>query len=73
MLKALTLAVPVLALAACASTVRNQVDLMPAPDVFGDGLLNPLPEQDPMALIPYGGLLYATDRLPATGTAGDSF
>ena len=38
---------------------------MPAPDVFGDGMLNPLPEADPMELIPYGGLLYATDRLPA--------
>lgn len=73
MLKALVLAVPVLALAACASPARNQVELMPAPDVFGDGLLNLLPEEDPMDLVPYGGLLYATDRLPASGGTSEPF
>ena len=44
----------------------DQVDLMPAPDVYGDGLLNPLPEYNPLTEIPYGGILYATDRAPAT-------
>ncbi len=57
--------IALLALAACSSPVRDEIDLMPAPDVFGDGMLNPLPEEDPLDLIPYRGLLYATDRAPA--------
>ena len=55
-----------LAVAGCASTPVDQVDLMPAPDVYHDGLLNPLPETDPSKNIPYKGMLYATDRQPAT-------
>ena len=39
---------------------------MPPPDVYGDGMLDPLPEADPITLIPYGGILYATDRMPAS-------
>lgn len=49
----------------CASLPIDQVNLMPAPDVFGDGLLNPLPEVNPFTNIPYKGILYATDRQPA--------
>ena len=49
----------------CASAPIDQIDLMPAPDVYGDGLINPLPENDPIASIPYKGILYATDRRPA--------
>ena len=50
----------------CASLPIDQVNLMPAPDVFGDGLLNLLPEADPIKnIIPYKGILYATDRRPA--------
>ena len=55
-----------LALAACASDPPvDQVELMPAPDVYGDGLFNPLPEYDPLEKIPYDGMLFATDRMPA--------
>lgn len=39
---------------------------MPAPDVYGGGLLNPLPETNPFERIPYDGILFATDRSPAT-------
>jgi esterase/lipase superfamily enzyme len=49
----------------CASTPIDQIELMPAPDVYGDGLINPLPENDPIANLPYKGILYATDRRPA--------
>jgi len=52
-------------LAGCASTPVDQVELMPAPDVYGDGLLNPLPEVNPFERIPYDGILFATDRAPA--------
>ena len=51
-------ALPVVALAGCASAPIDQVELMPAPDVYGDGMLNPLPEYDPFDNIPYDGILY---------------
>jgi esterase/lipase superfamily enzyme len=53
-------------LCGCASAPVDQIDLMPAPDVYGDGLLNPLPETSPFDRIPYDGILFATDRSPAT-------
>jgi len=56
----------VLLVAGCASTPVDQIDLMPAPDVYGDGLINPLPESNPWDKFPYQGVLYATDRAPAT-------
>jgi len=54
-----------LILAGCASAPIDQIDLMPAPDVYGDGMLNPLPEYSPFDDMPYDGVLYATDRRPA--------
>ena len=53
-------------LAGCAGMPIDQIELMPAPDVYGDGMLNPLPEYSPFDEIPYNGILYATDRAPAT-------
>jgi len=46
---------------------------MPAPDVYGDGLLNPLPEYNPMDEIPYDGILYATDRRPAAAEDSEKY
>lgn len=54
-------------LGGCASAPVDQIELMPAPDVYGDGMFNPLPEQSPFDRIPYNGILFATDRAPATG------
>ena len=54
-----------LVLYGCGTLGRDEIYLMPAPDVYYDGLLDPLPEEDPMEKIPYGGVLYATDRKPA--------
>jgi len=54
-----------LMITSCSSLPIDQVDLMPAPDVYGEGLLNPLPEINPFPNIPYKGILYATDRRPA--------
>jgi esterase/lipase superfamily enzyme len=53
-------------LVGCASEPVDQINLMPAPDVYGDGLLNPLPDTNPFDRIPYDGILFATDRSPAT-------
>lgn len=50
----------------CSSLGKDELNLMPAPDVYYDGMLDPLPLEDPMEDIPYGGVLYATDRKPAT-------
>lgn len=52
-------------LAACVSPPVDQIELMPAPDVYGEDLLNPLPEEYPFDRIPYDGILFATDRSPA--------
>lgn len=70
---ALLFAATALTLAACATPVRDHVDLMPAPDVFAGGVLNPLPEEDPLDVIPYGGVLYATDRHPASPDDSESY
>jgi esterase/lipase superfamily enzyme len=53
-------------LAGCASSPVDTIELMPAPEVYGDGLLNPLPETNPLSRIPYDGILFATDRAPAS-------
>jgi len=49
-------------LSACASTPVDQLILMPAPDVFEYGDWDPFTDHDPIKNIPYGGILYATDR-----------
>lgn len=60
-----SLALASLLMSGCASNVWDEIELMPPPDVYADGMLNPLPDRDPMDLIPYQGILYATDRKPA--------
>ena len=55
----------VLALSGCASQPKNQILLMPAPDVFDQGDWDPFTDRNPIEDIPYGGILYATDREPA--------
>ena len=52
-------------LSACASKPVNELMLMPAPDVFDQGDWDPFTDRDPVKDIPYGGMLYATDREPA--------
>jgi hypothetical protein len=51
--------------AGCATVPVTEIELMPAPVVFDDGRLNPLPEEPPFERLPYDGILYATDRRPA--------
>jgi len=64
-LRSLVIIAPLI-LTGCASKPIDQINLMPAPDVYGNGLLNPLPITNPFDRIPYRGILYATDRWPAT-------
>ncbi|MEM9304506.1 MAG: alpha/beta hydrolase [Pseudomonadota bacterium] len=56
-----------LALVACASKpARNQIFLMPAPDVYEEGRLDPFIDNDPISRGSLPTILYATDRAPAT-------
>lgn len=66
----LAILVLVLVATACASPPKNQIMLMPAPDVFDQGAWDPFTDHDPIAGIPYGGILYATDREPDRGAVG---
>ena len=52
-------------LAGCSSPPVDQIDLMPAPDVYGDGLLNPLPDAGVFGARSHNGILFATDRRPS--------
>ena len=61
----LMMLVVVLLLSGCASQPKNQIMLMPAPDVFDQGDWDPFTDRNPIKDIPYGGILYATDREPA--------
>ena len=54
-------------LAACAKKPVNEIFLMPAPDVYDAGAIDPFTDTDPIKQIPYEGILYATDREPSNG------
>jgi len=58
-----------LLLAACVSAPIDQIELMPAPDVYGEGLLNPLPEQNPQVSKLHLFLLGPKPRGPLASTA----
>jgi pimeloyl-ACP methyl ester carboxylesterase len=52
-------------LTACGGTPVNQIDLMPAPEVYEEGQFDPFIDNDPIARGVEPGVLYATDRAPA--------
>jgi len=52
-------------LTACATIKLNEINLMPAPDVYEEGAVDPFTDTNPIDKIPYNGILYATDRSPA--------
>lgn len=56
-----------------AAELSRSFDLMPAPEAFDDGAINPLPDSSPIRDLPYGGVLYATDRSPATPDCGEPY
>ncbi len=62
----------VLALSACASDSLYKLNLMPAPDIYDEGSVNPFTDKHPMESMPYRGVLYATDRAPVTENTKDS-
>jgi esterase/lipase superfamily enzyme len=52
-------------LAACAGKPLNEIFLMPAPDIYDAGAIDPFNDTHPIEKITYKGILYATDRKPA--------
>jgi hypothetical protein len=54
----------VVVLAGCSSSSFYQVNLMPAPAVFEEGVIDPLADLE-NTVSPYNGVLYVTDRMPA--------
>ena len=61
----LGLAVLTVLISACASGGPHTINLMPAPEVFAGGKINPLPKGSPPVSHDDFGVLYATDRIPA--------
>jgi esterase/lipase superfamily enzyme len=61
----LCLVVLALVLSACSSSRRYKINLMPAPAVFEDGAINPLPKGEPPVSYDDFRMLYATDRKPS--------
>ena len=55
----------------CASKVPHFVELMPAPEIYTEGGLNPFTDTTNIADSPYWGMLYATDRAPADPNSTD--
>jgi esterase/lipase superfamily enzyme len=60
-------------LAACAGKPLNQIFLMPAPDIYDAGAIDPFTDSNPIEAIPYEGILYATDRKPSNGEGKEAF
>ena len=63
----------VTSLAGCARHNPKQLFLMPAPDIYDTGAIDPFTDADPMELMPYKGILYATDRKPDTSNLLNHF
>jgi esterase/lipase superfamily enzyme len=60
-------------LSACSSTGPYELNLMPAPEIYTAQIANPFTDEKSAQVIPYKGMLYATDRKPATGKDKDLF
>ena len=55
----------ILMVSACAGNKPYTIDLMPSPDVYDDGAIDPFEKTGAVYVKPYDRILYATDRLPA--------
>ncbi len=58
-------------LMACAANRPDSIDLMPAPDIYALGDIDPFSSLSELKQFPYRGILYATDRAP--DEQGDQF
>ena len=63
----------ILMLTACAGNKSYVIELMPSPDVYDDGAIDPFADTAAIIDLPYQGILYATDRLPADESGASLF
>lgn len=70
---ALLLLSAALALGGCAGTGDYQIDMMPSPEVYEEGSVDPFIGAVPIDELPYEGMLYATDRKPAADGASQHY
>ena len=61
----IVLACVLLMVSACAGNKPYTIELMPSPDVYDDGAIDPFTDTGSVNVLPYNRILYATDRLPA--------
>jgi esterase/lipase superfamily enzyme len=54
-----------LMVSACAGNKPYTIELMPSPDVYDDGAIDPFTDTGSVKVLPYNRILYATDRRPA--------
>jgi esterase/lipase superfamily enzyme len=54
-----------LMVSACAGNKPYTIELMPSPDVYDDGAIDPFRDTGSVKVLPYNRILYATDRRPA--------
>lgn len=52
------------AICACASNKPETINLMPAPDIYAQAIVDPFEDLDHLNNAPYHGILYATNRAP---------
>ena len=62
-----------LILGACTDTGDYSINLMPSPDVYEEGSVDPFIGAIPIDELPYDGMLYATDRKPAANGAAQHY
>jgi esterase/lipase superfamily enzyme len=60
-------------LTGCARHNPKQIFLMPAPDIYDTGAIDPFTDTHPLEQMPYDGILYATDREPDTSNFLNDF
>ena len=60
-------------LTGCARHNPKELNLMPAPDIYNTGAIDPFTDSHPLAQMPYQGILYATDREPDTSNIFNHF
>ena len=60
-------------LVGCSSPKPFEIDLMPAPEVYEEDGINPFTDTSPIDDLPYEGILYATDRMPAGKATRNGF
>ena len=61
----IVLAILIFLVSACAGNKPYVIELMPSPDVYDDGVIDPFKDTGTIDVLPFDRIWYATDRRPA--------